>query len=683
MRQADQVEPAAQDSPPKRARTAPTGGQGALRSRSGPQIGATAAPRGAGPAAAAGSASASAGAGPANAGPHAKEIGDALRKTAGDPNARFLAVGYSPTGGGHTGRTLNIVERALNAGHLKKGDTVIFHAPRPWLHHPRAAGLDDLAQKLKDKEITVVMAEADKSVMGYLKPEGASDDPRILDGIAHTPKRPTAAKKSVLDAKVFRQKNDFQSLPSISAVDLMASIKGIVGEDAMRSKFKILTDMDPALQKAAGENGVPGEQRVDQQNHAILLDLNNPAANLHPRNAHLAKVLGGTGELVSHIGLGDKNTLTAMTTLASKLQLTETSSKTEARNAVAGYLLEHGKKDRVGPGQNFQGVIHDESIKRGEDAKNIVYVYAHNFTPEIEARVRARIDAHDPDYKDSLFVFCGGSAVKGANAMHLAYLADGDGITTAGAGTNGEFAYLHKTEAAKGGLMVLPIAGHNEQNVNAEVLASDDATAEFVVNHAGAGDVGGGVDAYMRQRAQAAPAKYAQADMSKMLPAVADPSDYAQQAVDMLFGVQSDAADTARRASAPIAATEKAMRDSPVLTANRRFDKLALQVLGKLEADIQGTGGRPSRSLDISLKRKEEAGAQLHFNSMKDLTAQLADDQQLTKLLQSDVPLNAQNVLLLGETRQLFNDYLRGADNMAQKIGDLKEKLGHQRTTGF
>lgn len=623
---------------------------------------------------------------PEAGGPFAKSIKKALTQTAEKPDAKFLAMGYSPTGGGHTARTLNIVQRALDLGHLKAGDTVIIHAPRPWLTHPRAPGLDDIAHNLKDQGVTVVMAEADKSVMGYLQPEGASDDSKIITGIAYTPRRPCATTDNILNVKIFKAKGDFADLPSISAKDLMKSIQQFVGPDVMHSKFKVLTDMDPALQKAARDVGIPGEQRVDQQNHAILLDTEHVAANLHPKYAHLAKVLGGTGELVSHIDLGHMNTLTAMTALAEKLKLTESSTKRDALLKVAQYLLDHGAKE-VNPGQNFEGVIPGKSISAAKDVENIVYIYAHNFTPTIEDRIRARIEAQDPAYNKTLFLFCGAKAVKDANAMHLAYLADGDGITTAGAGSTGEFSYLHKCGGAKAGLLLLPIARHIEQVANARSLAADSATKDFVMNHSGGPDLASSVDPYIKQRAAKAGTKYCQGTLSTMLKAVGDKSDCAQQAVDLLFAVPGAASKVAQSPRSKIEDIERLMRSNPVLKANRQFDKIILQVLGQLQAP----GDRPlNQPFVVMLRQKKGDNSKLTFNNLHELAETIGDNTMLTALLNCSEPLSEDNVPPLKDTREFLKDYL--ADNkpgatdaadLTKTIATLKNRFGCARALGF
>jgi hypothetical protein len=617
--------------------------------------------------------------------PDAQAIQTALMKTAQTPEASFLAVGYSPTGGGHTGRTLNIVHRALDDKLLKPGSTVIFHAPTPWDGRPRSPDLDKLAHRLTREGVIVVIAEADKSVQGYLQPHGASDDARILTRLAaEMPNRPPSGARSITDAHVFRQEGDFQSLPSISAKDLMGSIKQIVGEEAMGSKFRVLTDMDPALQKAAAENGVPAHARVDQQNHAVLLDRVEVDANFKPENAFLAKVLSGHGSRVSHIGLGDKNTLTSMHKLVLDLGLTESSSKAQARDAVSRHLLDFAEKIPLEPAQgaqpNFSGIMHREPISSAS-VKNIVYVYAHNHTPAIGRHIREQLKSGHEDYKDTLFVFCGkGAVTSGANALHLAYAADADGITTAGAGTNGEFAFLHKNGGAKGGLMVLPIARHNEQQANAEYLADARATREFTTRHVDTSGIGAHVDAFVTDRANKAAAKYAGGNLSQMLQAVGDKSDYVQQATRLLFGI-GPAADPALTTSGVLGAIEGAMQTAPVLTANRKFAKAAFQAMARIEAEVAApAAARPAAGFEVALTQKDP---NLQFSSLQAFHERLTDDRALTEMLGCSEALHPGNVVLLEETRNLIADHLAGRLTDDAPVKALKEAFGARFTTGF
>src|SRR5207247_3873767 len=122
--------------------------------------------------------------------------------------------------------------------------------------------------------------------------------------------------------------------PSISANNLMRTLADTIGAANMRTKVKVLTDMAPDLHKAAYRDGVPGTNRVDQQNHGILLDMTPDATgNMETSRAILAKVLNTHGGLHAHIGLGDRNSLTGMQAAADTVGITGDMSKEQAKQA--------------------------------------------------------------------------------------------------------------------------------------------------------------------------------------------------------------------------------------------------------------------------------------------------------------------------------------------------------------
>jgi hypothetical protein len=672
-----------------RAATAGPPGPDELRARPGSAAGAVSEVRAALPTAGRAQAGSGGAAVPFKPGSDAAPIMSALNRTRDTEGASFLAVGYSPTGGGHTGRTLDIVQHALDEGSLKRDSTVILYAPIPWNNNPRSPKLDALAANLTQRGITVVMAEADKSVMGFLK-QGQADDAKILHRMATLPQRqagPDAA-STIADCKVFRREGDFQALPGISAKDLMRSIGDAVGAEAMKSKFRVLTDSEPALQKAAAESGVPANSRVDQQNHAVVFDLDDVQATLHnPAHAFMSKVLSGQGERVSHIALGAKNTLGAMKDLPGQLGLDASSTKQEVLHAVSAQLLDKSDPVTLVPGARPVGTMKGTAIKNADDVKNLVYVYAHDDTEAIAKRVKDGIDTQRPGYADTMFIFCGNPAkFGGLNPMHMAYLADGDGVTTAGAGTNGEFAYLHKAGGAQSGLLVLPIKGHNEQGANANQLATkEDATKAFVTNHPPSDTAGlhGAVDAFVEKESLRAGSKFASGTLAPMLSAVASDDSYTKQAHDLLFKADAVPDQLGQR----IAGLEQQLTGSDLMKANRKFVKVIFQALEQHVAHLDA-GDATTPELSITLKKKD--GEAARFADLHALAATLNDDAALGKLLAfpAGKPMDDATVVLLGKTRELVNDILKLAPHQSDdtaKMGahDLKETYGEKYTTGF
>jgi hypothetical protein len=627
------------------------------------------------------------------------KVSEALRTTAATPNAKVLVMGYSPTGGGHTGRTLDIVQQALAEGTIGTHSTVILHVPSKWNNQARPSALDALAQAAKAKGVTlVVCGEADKSVQGYLKDSGASDDAKILGRFAQLPNRLEPMVSTVGELKIYEKAGDLVDLPSITAEDLMKSVHQTLGAAVVATKLRVLTDMDPALQKAAARYGVPGKQRVDQQNHAILLDMDNQNANIDPKFAVLAKVLSGYQEMVSHIGLGDKNTLLSMTPAAQALGITRDTTKAEARTKVAAHFLKYGREAHIAAAsKQTEGILKHADVKDAGDVKNIVYVYAHKNQDPIANLVREELEKGeeaDDAFKNTLFVFCGKAevfdkdAVQDAglgatgNAMHLAYLADADGITTSGAGTHGEFSYLHKAGGAKSGLLAFPIKGHNEQKANADYVAAEASTQAHVSVREDSRGQRQALAVFVKEGVERSGDKYAAGTMATMLNAIGDKSSYVQQAHDLLFG---KAAPT--QEALDIAKIEQAMRNSPELKANRKYLKMVFQALDQISAKA-AADGNVQGSLQIALtKKQKDRGEVLQFESLKQFSDQLRDDNRLTQNLGSSVHMSAKNLLLLSDVRNFFQEVSSGlpmpTDVMNARIHELMEKLGDTYVTGF
>lgn len=193
----------------------------------------------------------------------------------------------------------------------------------------RPEGLNNLAKNILDREIRVKIIESEKPVYGYLNEDGSSNDAKIITRIALQPLYRKAnimlSKDNITEeeknkikeennflvkyygeltpiiekVKDYKEGDDINKLKRMTANTLIKNLKN-------KYKITVLSDMDPALQKAAKNHGISDNQRLDQQNHAILLDLENTNHNLNMKNAVLAKVLGGRGEKISHISLGVK-----------------------------------------------------------------------------------------------------------------------------------------------------------------------------------------------------------------------------------------------------------------------------------------------------------------------------------------------------------------------------------------
>ncbi|WP_145480484.1 hypothetical protein, partial [Yersinia similis] len=113
--------------------------------------------------------------------------GPSSSTTEDSQKTKVLVVGYSPTGGGHTGRTLDIVKYALAQGTLDEYKLVVFYVPPKWEDKDRPEGLNNLAKNILDREIRVKIIESEKPVYGYLNEDGSSNDAKIITRIALQP----------------------------------------------------------------------------------------------------------------------------------------------------------------------------------------------------------------------------------------------------------------------------------------------------------------------------------------------------------------------------------------------------------------------------------------------------------------------------------------------------------------
>jgi GNAT superfamily N-acetyltransferase len=254
----------------------------------------------------------------------------------------------------------------------------------------------------------------------------------------------------------------------------------------------------------------------------------------------------GTCGVVSQVGRPDRHAFSPLRALADQLGIKPEATKLESRNIAVNHMLLAGRWD-VRPipgieGRRIEGILCHPSIRSATDVKNVLYVYApgavlgpFKFQDVIFNEIKAKIDAGHPDYRDNFYVFCGAKATGRTNAMHLSYLADADGITTSGFGSNRDFYRLHLSGGSKAGLLALPTKGHHAQNAIAADLASHPATQPFFRVHVDQSNLGQLLDDYHRERAEAAPGKYASGTMEKMLAALQDDDDMLSRA--LLLGI--------------------------------------------------------------------------------------------------------------------------------------------------
>jgi hypothetical protein len=613
-----------------------------------------------------------------------KKIIAALQGVAANPERKVLVHSWSPTGGGHEERGFKPIRHALKEGELAAGDVAVFHVPDPWNNRTRPAGLYTLADSLIDRGVHVFYLEGDKSVQGYLKDSGGVDHKKTLRRLAMLPKRPPATETSITAANVYSgNPGEFESRRSISAKNLAATMREHLGEQAMRNQVHVSSDMAPDLQKAFANEGTPVERIVDQQNHAIMV---MDGDHLSPRKAVYAKVLGGRGR-VSHIGF-DKNPLKAMSELADQMNFALNTPKEQAHNAIIDRYLRAGRPAvRTSPDQKtqIQGVLYHPSITSARDIKHSpINVYAHNNQNRIFDVFKSRIDAGHPDYKDKLIVFCGSGALTDrGNAMQLGRLDDAHSITTVGFGVASENVYMAAEGGATGKQLLYPIDGHDEQKKVATIMAAHPATHPHVTARTDTDNLAHDIDVFMAQVSASEPAARKQGTMGRMLTALRNPETHEKQTSEMIFkGIQN--AEGIR-----IAEIEKAMRDDPRLTAARHYNKIMFQLEDHLTKFMVPNVSDPmqTRSFDITLKDKD--GPHKSYANIKAFRDDFCNDQKLTEMAQSRIPLNSTVVPGLDEARNMINDLVHDLDRKANtdwfmpRLEKVTDAWAHTVDLGF
>lgn len=315
----------------------------------------------------------------------------------------------------------------------------------------------------------------------------------------------------------------------------------------------------------------------------------------------------------------------------------------------------------------FSGSIVGASCELSEASKSLVYIYAHKKTNLIANHILTRLAEGDERYTRHAFIFCGAGAVGSFNALHMGYLADADGITTAGAGTNGEFSYLHRqVKHCQARLLVLPIEGHNEQLVNRDYLSAHEATRDFVMSLAENDSLSSVLDAFFMPLPEKINSGITLADF---LNAVADQRTYVAQACDILFK------------DSPLSATasmlrklEEEMYDAPALKVTRRYLKIVFQGMLALQKPGQ-------RQVLIWLSDKQRNSHK--FDTLWELGMLLSSPAMLAKFFNVEEK-DTVSLPLRAEISRLF---MGGSKHWDKKvlldIAHIKHEPGEYMVTGF
>lgn len=603
-----------------------------------------------------------------------------IKRVSNDGN-KVLIAGYSPTGGGHTARTLNIIYHALKQGSLSAGDQVYFHVPPHWEGTQRPALLENLANKLVETGVQVRIAESDKPVYGYLNAKtGSSNDPEILRRIALHPLRdkerternsflnryfPQESLQQQKEIKNYTIGDEVENLPRMSASTLIENIIRVNGGN--KDNIWVLSDMDPSLQKAAHKHSIPYEHRVDQQNHAILLKKTDEDSNLVLANAVLAKVLDARGANISHIALGEKNTLIEAWKTATVLGINEKSTLND-RKVIINNIIYQFAKSAENPLIDIANgcVLKGHGVNSPEDIENVIYVYAHKKTNIIAEHILNQLKMKNPDYINKLFVFCSKDSIPGYNAMHLAYLVDADGITTAGAGTSGEFAYLHREGGAKSSLLILPIENHNEQEAIAETLYLDFSDYVLRMNPGERLESGKKIDELVRR--SSTNHSGTETDSGKLMKAISDAGSYVEQTHNILFSnIEMD------DRMIKFWNIQRKMYNDQDMKATRHFLKLYFQLTTNFfMEDVRFP-------IDIFFKKCESPA--IRFNNAEEINELFSNNTKIMDLISMSSKERVNQLPLFSEVKNLMTKNIFPPS--ADEINALNEKFGHYMTTGF
>ncbi len=630
--------------------------------------------------------------------------------------APVLVLGYSPTGNGHTPRCLNVAVMAADKASLVPGSVVVLHVPQKWTGKDRPKDLVAFANYVRNKGINVINLEADKSVQGFINEvTGESLDAPIIHRQALLATRPPADVSSITKGEILPAGDgttplsaaDYnQDFPSISAKDLFESMKEVLSTQFMSDNVRVFDDMAPFLHKAAHDCGVPDNHRVAQSNHGILLNLHKEQhkKNLASENAILGKVMGGSGEKVAHIGLGDRNSLSRVNEVLTALGVTPSQTRRQGMETAVKHLLEKGidinsawavtafdDKNRAA------GIMRHPGISKPEHVDNVVFVYAHANQNRIARHVQATLAGPNvpEEYKKTLFVFCGKALNSGLNVLQVCYVADACGAASMGCGISGEFAQLRKTADSGAGLLALPILHHAEQKVNTEVVEKElvelqqlnlpqDAGKECVTvlkDSSKDADLNGSVDAFVKKRHAEATAKYADdRTMKKFFASVNDPNTYVAHAYNLLFNVGKEKMTDDEKQLRKVLGK---MHTAPLIDNTMIIIKAALQVADRADAKGNKLPKKPRVTLDA---QKNATDSTVRFKNFREFLETIqSDDKLATKFNMKTVP-NENDIPLLKWVRTIYGKMASphaSKGDIERYIQALKDQAGKSQKMGF
>ncbi len=525
---------------------------------------------------------------------------------------RIHLVSFSNTGSGHQ-RWVPAMSRMLDEGRLHAGDAVVLHLPPLWSDGEEAnlrvyKDLTALARKLMNAGVNVIPLCGEKAITGRYHPEGASDVRRIREGWALKPLAPRMGIELDFDALALTPRllsgadgqPDERALERLHRQAQFVSVNAneLVGQliDAAGDAGKIvgISDMGCPTESALLKRGL---KSFGISNHGnIVLD----ADPRDLRNLEYAKIVPPSEQVLVDLA-GELNTLPDMRYLlegkAGAAPLFQPGmAKAQARDQAVRTILAAGRDlSRETDADTLQagGYLCDpQAASTPGGVKNIVCLYLNKYTKSAVDFIKQAM-AQDPAFRSTLFLVCGGGAVKGHNALALGLAGQADVFANAGFGMVTNHTYLANKTDASCNMLALPVQGQTEQEYNArklEQLYGDRHGASVRA----ADD--GNWKARLQRMVRDGVDKPMQGDMKRFFEAATEQHSLAQYIDDRISGVQPPSRNEVelRRKA------ESWSRDAEQKSA-RRIAKMVEQLVLQLRDDtrLQALASQPGTTLEL------------------------------------------------------------------------------------
>jgi hypothetical protein len=553
--------------------------------------------------------------------------------------SNVFVLGYSSMGGGHTFRSLEPLRLAIEQGVIGKGDAILIVKPP---HYENDTG-NELNQLTKFRElykargVDVIEVQQDRAVLGFYKPDGPSDNPRILDNFVEMDAR------DPLDNRVVAYANYEGQM--VDGFDATAIMKQAVEAAGSADKFTVFTDMDPYTNKGASEARIPAERIIDQSNHIGLMAPNVDFKGKSYSYLTLANGDGFAGK-TALIGFTGANSLGKLLDSFDQLGISSRAQKQAVRQDVISRILQDGKRLSLqAPVDTGGGVLLAQDANAGT-IDGMVTMYLNKYTGPLGEHIQNKLnEAGDNPYKHTLFVIAGRNMLPGFDAMDLSILSTADLLIAGGMGTTTEWNQLINHGDYQGKAVVVPVEDQHEQQANANFLLPASVPDGTFTTARDSKDLREKLDALVANRTRT---ETLTEDLNQLHTMAQRPERSTDRAVALLGGGSM---------------TEQ---EADLLTINNRManvDALAERrivnaVLPALQALVRG-----NRDVTVTVKMGPEYEAQTL--TLRALADTLRDPERAAELLQADVSGRNASKALKGFANWL--DRLEANPDVAQR----------------